>query len=272
MTIKIIAEIGINHNGDLEIAKKLINVAAAAGCDYAKFQKRNPDLCVPEAQKNKLRQTPWGEMKYIDYKWKIEFGKDEFDQIDTHCKNVGIEWFASVWDLESVKFMRQYTNLAKIPSALIVDEELLKAARKANDLLIISTGMSTENEIERAVNVGNPDVIMHTNSSYPSKVDELNLNYITHLREKYNKEVGYSGHEYGLATTTATVALGATWIERHLTIDRRMWGSDQEASVEPAGFCKLVRAIRNVQLALGSAGERVCSGAELEKRNSLRGT
>ena len=270
--IKIIAEIGINHNGSLDVAKKLIDIASVAGCDYVKFQKRTPDICVPEQQKGKIRKTPWGEMTYIDYKHKIEFEKDEYDKIDQYCRQKGIKWFASVWDNVSVDFMKQYSDISKIPSALITEQDLVTYARENFNNLIISTGMSTEEEIEIAVEASNPDVIMHTNSSYPSKIEELNLNYILHLKQKYpEKQIGYSGHEFGLIPTFATVPLGVTWIERHITVDRTMWGSDQMASVEPHGLIKLVKGIRDIEKALGVAGPRKVLGSELEKRRSLRG-
>lgn len=268
---KIIAEIGINHNGSLDITKKLIDVAAIAGCDYVKFQKRTPDLCVPEHQKSKIRETPWGSIPYIDYKKKIEFEKQEYDEIADYCQKKGIEWFASVWDLPSVDFMSQYTTIGKIPSALINDNELLKYARKKFKTLLISTGMSTEEEVIEAVKVGDPDVIFHTNSSYPSNVDELNLNYIKYLKKMYpNKQIGYSGHEFGLITTFATIPMGAEWIERHITLDRTMWGSDQMASVEPHGLIKLVKGIRDIEKSLGTNGPRVLLKSELKKRDSLR--
>lgn len=272
MSVKVIAEIGINHNGDLDICKKIIDSAVLSGCDYVKFQKRNPDICVPEDQKNKSKSTPWGEMTYLEYKHKIEFGKKEYDEIDRYCAEKGIGWFASVWDKDSVDFMCQYTTIAKIPSALITNKELCQYARKRFISLIISTGMSTENEIEESVKNCNPDVIMHTNSTYPSPIKELNLNYITFLKNKYNKEVGYSGHEYGLVTTFATIPLGVEWIERHVTLDRTMWGSDQVASVEPSGLFKLVKGIRDIELALGQEGkERKLFESELAKRKTLRG-
>ena len=272
--VKIVAEIGINHNGDMKIAKKLIDVASIAGCDYVKFQKRTPDICVPDDQKNKIRSTPWGDIKYIDYKKKMEFGETEFDEIYKYCEERDMKCFASVWDIPSVEFMKRYTTIAKIPSALITDLSLCRAARSAFDTLIISTGMSTEEEITQCVSECDPDVIMHTNSSYPSKYEELNLNYINHLKDKYpNKEVGYSGHEYGLPTTYATVALGVKWIERHITLDRTMWGSDQASSVDPVGTIKLVRGIRIVEESLGPSEqkERILHPSELDKRKSLRG-
>ena len=270
--VKIIAEIGINHNGSLDMAKQLIDVSKVAGCDYVKFQKRTPDICVPEAQKNKLKKTPWGEMTYLEYKRKIEFGLREYSEIDKYCKSVGMKWFASVWDNPSVDFMSEFTDIGKIPSALITNEELMLYSRKKFRKLLISTGMSTENEVVEAIKVGKPNVVFHTNSSYPSKEEELNLEYINYLKIKYpNVDIGYSGHEYGLATTFATIPMGASWIERHVSLDRRMWGSDQSASVEPHGLIKLVRGIRNIESALGYYGPRRLLDSELEKRKTLRG-
>ena len=270
MSVKIIGEIGINHNGDLELCKKLIDSAVLAGCDYVKFQKRNPDVCVPEEQKSKPKSTPWGDMTYLEYKYKVEFGKEEYDEIDRYCKEKGIGWFASVWDKDSVDFMVNYGSITKIPSALITNKELVQYAREKFDYLIISTGMSTEDEVEEAVMISNPDVIMHTNSTYPSPIEELNLEYI-HWLKKYGVEVGYSGHEYGLVTTFATIPMGVTWIERHITLDRTLWGSDQIASVEPAGLMKLVKGVRDIEKSLGGNGPRVLLNSELSKRESLRG-
>jgi N-acetylneuraminate synthase len=276
MKTKIIAEIGINHNGDIEIAKQLILVAKAAGCDYVKFQKRNPDICVPEEQKNVMRKTPWGEITYLEYKWKTEFGEKEYDEIDRFCKEIDIKWFASVWDKTSVDFMTKYkTDLGivmKIPSALITDLELCEYAREKSDYLMISTGMSTEDEIRKCIKICDPDVIMHTNSTYPCPVEELNLNYIGWLKNWYpEKEIGYSGHEYGLVTTFATIPMGVTWVERHITLDRSMWGSDHSASIEPSGLFKLVKGIRDIENALSiPMGPRELFGGELSKMKSLR--
>jgi N-acetylneuraminate synthase len=270
---KIIAEIGINHNGSIHIAKDLIDLSKVAGCDYVKFQKRTPDICVPEAQKSKMRVTPWGEMAYIDYKKRIEFEEEQYDYLFDYCRKIGIGCFASVWDNPSVDFMSKYTDITKIPSALITNHELCSYAREKNDFLIVSTGMSTEEEIEKNVDICDPDVIMHTNSSYPSKVEELNLNYIKWLADKHpNAEIGYSGHEYGLVTTFAAVALGATWVERHITLDRNMWGSDHKSSIEPSGLIKLVKGIRDIEKSLGHFGPREVLGSELDKRKSLRGS
>lgn len=269
---KIVSEIGINHNGDIDIAKRLITISASAGCDYVKIQKRNPDKCVPEHQKNKLRQTPWGEMKYIDYKKKIEFDMDQIAELCDFSKKLGIEFFASVWDTDSVDDMASITNVGKIPSALITDLELCTYARSKFKTLIVSTGMSTEDEISACVAACDPDVIMHSNSTYPCPVEDLNLRYIEHLKKIYpDKEIGYSGHEYGLVTTFASVALGATWIERHVTLDRTMWGSDQSSSIEPPGLFKLVKGIRDIsQATMYKPGSRIQFEKENIKRESLR--
>jgi len=268
--VKIIAEIGINHNGDMSIAKHLIDTAVLSNCDYVKFQKRSPDIAVPDRQKQVMRDTPWGQMSYIDYKHRLEFSKEEYDEINRYCQLKGILWFASVWDMPSVDFMKAYGPIVKVPSPMITDIELLAYARQHFDKMIISTGMSTEAEIEAAIQHGNPDVIMHTNSTYPCPVEDLNLEYITWLKGKYGKEVGYSGHEYGLTTTFATIPLGASWIERHITLDRTMWGSDQMASVEPIGFIKLVKGIRAIEKALSGNHARVISQSEQIKKESLR--
>ena len=269
-----IGEIGINHNGDMQICKKLIDAINACNWDCAKFQKRNPDICVPEHQKSVMRDTPWGKMTYLEYKYRVEFGKKEYDEIDRYCKEKGIGWFASVWDTDSVNFMKQYTGIAKIPSALITDNNLCRYSRDNFDTILISTGMSDQREVDLAIHHSKPDVVFHTNSTYPSPVSELNLNYINWLKSDGNAnnyKVGYSGHEYGLTTTFAAVALGATWIERHVTLDRTMWGSDHLASVEPAGMMKLIKGIRDIESSLGSMGPREVLGSELSKRKSLRG-
>ena len=277
MKIKIIGEIGINHNGSLNLAKKLIDVASVAGCDYVKFQKRNPDVCVPQEQKSVMRDTPWGKMSYLDYKYKTEFGKEEYDEITKYCEEKGIGWFASVWDKDSVDFMSKYKTggkvIMKIPSALITNDELIKYARDKSDYLMISTGMSNEDEILHCVDICKPDLIFHTNSTYPSPVNELNLSYITWLKEKHkDSEIGYSGHEFGLVTTYGAVMLGATWIERHITLDRTMWGSDQMASVEPTGLIKLIKGIRDLEISTTIGNKpRSVFGSELSKRKSLRG-
>ena len=252
MKTYVIAEIGINHNGDLNTAKRLIDIAAAAGCDSVKFQKRNPDVCVPEDEKSKIRETPWGKMTYLDYKYKVEFGKEEYDEIDQYCKERKIDWSASPWDLDSLEFLLQYDiPYIKIPSAMLTNDELLLAARDTGKKVILSTGMSTREEIDHAVvllksnivvepyyEIAGNFVLLHCNSTYPAPIDELNLSAIKTLRGRYNCEVGYSGHEFRLGTSVAAVYLGATVIERHITLDRSMWGSDQLSSVEPQGLFK----------------------------------
>ena len=272
MATNIIAEIGINHNGDIDLCKEMIMLAKVSGCDYAKIQKRNPDVCVPEEQKSKMRKTPWGEMTYLDYKKKIEFSEEQIKELCEFSKSIGIEFFASVWDLDSVNVMKKYTKIGKIGSASITDLDLCKASREAFDLLIISTGMSTEEEVERCIEACNPDVIMHTNSTYPCPVEELNLRYIQWLQQKYpEKEIGYSGHEYGLVSTFAAVALGSSWVERHITLDRNMWGSDHSSSIEPSGLFKLVKGIRDIRESIKyPPGERILFEGENKKKQSLR--
>jgi N-acetylneuraminate synthase len=269
---QIIAEIGINHNGDIAIAKQLISIAHLSGCDYVKIQKRNPDLCVPEKEKNKIRSTPWGDMTYLDYKKRIEFDEQQIQELKEYSENAGVIFFASVWDKDSVDIMKKHSNITKIPSALITDLSLCKYARNNFDKLIISTGMSTEEEIEKCVEVCDPDVIMHTNSTYPCPVEEINLNYIQWLKNKWkNKEIGYSGHEYGLVSTFAAVAIGAEWVERHITLNHNMWGSDHLSSLEPAGVFKLVKGIRDIENSTKYlVGPRILFENEKIKRGSLR--
>jgi len=269
----VIAEIGINHNGDIELCKKLIMLAKTAGCDYVKIQKRNPDVCVPEAQKQKMRETPWGRMTYLEYKWKVEFNEAQIKHLKEFSDEIGIIFFASVWDCESVDLMAKYQDISKIPSALITDLELCKYARKHCKQLIVSTGMSTETEIKACIDACNPDIVMHTNSTYPCPVEDLNLKYIHHLAKEYpGKAIGYSGHEFGLVTTFAAVALGATWVERHITWDRAMWGSDQMSSIEPTGVLKLVKGIRDVSASIQyDSGPRKQFSTENEKKKALRG-
>ena len=272
-SIYIIAEIGINHNGDLNIAKELIDIAKVAGCDVVKFQKRNPDVCVPEHQKTVLRQTPWGEMTYLDYKYKVEFNRQEYDEIDLYCKDKNIKWTASPWDLDSLDFLTQYNiPFIKIPSALLTDLELIKASAESGKAIILSTGMSTLEEIDAAVNIiktTNDSVeysILHCNSTYPAPIEDLNLRCIQSLKDRYQCPVGYSGHEFGLTTTIASICFGASIIERHITLDRTMWGTDQMCSVEPQGLIKLVRGIRELDSALGDGLKRVTQGEEVIKK------
>ena len=269
----IIAEIGINHNGCLDVAKRLIDVAIVSGCDAVKFQKRNPDVCVPEHQKQVIRSTPWGDMTYIDYKYKVEFEKEEYDEIDRYCKEKGIDWSASPWDVDSLNFLLQYDiPWLKIPSAMITNERLMKACAATKKKIIFSTGMSTYEEIDKAVEwLEDVDTVMlHCNSTYPAPLKDLNLKCIQTLREKYGCEVGYSGHEFRLGTSVAAVYLGATYIERHITLDRTMWGSDHLSSVEPQGLIKMVRGIRELEEAYGDGIKTVTEG-ELKPRKKLRG-
>lgn len=269
--IKFVAEIGINHNGSVEMAKELIDVSEKAGCDYVKLQKRTPNVCVPAEQKSVQKVTPWGNMTYVEYKEKIEFNQKEYDELYGYVANKPIILFASVWDKYSVDFMRQYEVPIKIPSAMINDLSLCSYARESANQLIISTGMSTEAEIDACVNACSPDVIMHTNSTYPSPVEELNLNYILWLREKYpSTEIGYSGHELGIATTIAAAVMGCTWIERHISLDTSLWGSDQSASLTPDKLQELTHSLRDITSALGQGGPRVCLPSEMEKRRTLR--
>ena len=271
--VKVISEIGINHNGSMELCKKLIMLSKIAGADYVKIQKRNPDVCVPEHQKTKRRQTPWGEMSYLEYKYRMEFSEEQIKELCEYSDSLGVKFFASVWDVDSAKLMAKYTKIAKLGSASITDTELCKVTRELFDFVIISTGMSTEEEIETAVEAARPDVIMHTNSTYPCESKDLNLKYIYHLKEKYGEtaEIGYSGHEYGLVTTYAAVAMGSTWVERHVTLDRNMWGSDQKSSINPEGLIKLIRGIRAIEDATQyEPGPRRLFDGELSKRESLR--
>ena len=269
----IIAEIGINHNGNIDIAKKLIDVAKKAGCDAVKFQKRNPDVCVPEKQKSIMRETPWGYISYLDYKYKVEFEKEEYDIIDEYCKKNEIHWFASPWDVDSVNFLSQYNIPAlKVPSASLNDKELLLAMAKTNIPIIISTGMSTQNEVDEAVSILKDSqlAVLHCVSTYPTPTNELNLNVIKTFQSKYpNLIIGYSGHETGLSTTYAAVAMGAKIIERHITLDRSMWGTDHSASIEPHGLKTLVSNIRDIESALGDGIKAVTPG-EVPIREKLR--
>ena len=269
----IIAEIGINHNGSLEIAKRLIDIAAVAGCDSVKFQKRNPDVCVPEHQKSVMRDTPWGPMTYLEYKYKVEFGRHEYDQIDAYCKEKKIQWTASPWDLDSLDFLVSYdVPYIKMPSAMLTNYELLQAAVDTGKRIIISTGMSTLDEIDAAAEIlkGTDFALLHCNSTYPAPLDELNLSCIQMLKNRYNCEVGYSGHEFRLGTTVASIYLGATILERHITLDRTMWGSDHMSSVEPQGLIKLVKGVRELEKAFGDGVKKVTEG-EKPIRKKLRG-
>ena len=265
-------EIGINHNGDVGIATQLIDVAAEAGCDAVKFQKRVPELAVPEAYRDSMRETPWGMMTYMEYRHRVEFGQAEYEQIHEHCGRRNILWFASPWDLESVGFLEQFDPPChKAASAALTDLELLDRMRSTSRPLMISTGMSTDEEIDRAVeHLGTQDLLIaHSTSTYPCPPGELNLRMIQSLQAKYPCPIGFSGHETGLQTTCAAVALGACFVERHITLDRSMWGSDQAASVEPTGLRRLVRDIRVMEEAMGD-GVKTIYQSELASRERLR--
>ncbi|TSJ40515.1 HAD family hydrolase [Mucilaginibacter corticis] len=273
----IIAEIGINHNGSLEITRKLIDEAVTAGADAVKFQKRTPEICVPKDQWEVMRDTPWGRMSYIDYKRKTEFGVAEYATIDQYCKKVGIDWFVSAWDVPSVDFMEQFdTILYKLASASLTDFKLIARILETGRPLMLSTGMSTMKEIEAAMTFINdydpayPLFVAHATSAYPCKPEELNLRMIETLGNKFpGVPIGYSGHETGLATTIGAVAMGATFVERHFTLDRAMWGSDHAASVEPQGLQRLVRDIRDVETAAGDGIKKVYE-SELSPMRRLR--
>ena len=271
--VYITGEIGINHNGELSNAFALIDQAAAAGCDAVKFQKRTPEVCTPRDQWEIERDTPWGRMTYIDYRHRVEFGVEEYAAIDEYARQRGIAWFASPWDVESVDFLEQFDVPAhKVASASLTDDELLRRLRATGRTIILSTGMSTPRQIRHAVEVLGSDTIVlcHATSTYPAKPSELNLRMIHTLQAEFpNVPIGYSGHETGLQTTLAAVALGAAFVERHITLDRAMWGSDQAASVEPPGLQRLVRDIRTISESLGDGVKRIYDG-ELAAMKKLR--
>jgi N-acetylneuraminate synthase len=256
----IIAEIGINHNGDLDVCKQMIDAAVHAGVDAVKFQKRTPEISTPPEQQKQMRETPWGYITYLDYRYKVEFNQEQYREIDRYCKQKGVAWFTSVWDEQAVDFMEQFDTPAyKIPSASLTDHNLLRYVRKTGRPLVISTGMSTMEQIRAAVGVvGTVNLlIMHCTSTYPCEPEELNLRMIRTLRDEFSCPIGYSGHEVGLVPPQVAVALGACMIERHLTLDRAMWGSDQAASVEPSGFERLVKYVRTAEASLGDGVKRV---------------
>ena len=270
----IIAEIGINHNGELELAKKLIDWAVLCGCDAVKFQKRTVDKVYTKEFLDSYRESPWGTTQRAQ-KEGLEFGKEEYDIIDAYCKEKGIEWFASAWDTEAQKFLQQYDlKYNKIASAMLTNMELLEMIAKEGKYTFIATGMSTYEEIDNAVSIFKkydcPFELMHCNSTYPMKNEDANLKVILTLKERYQCAVGYSGHETGRIVSTVAVALGATSIERHITLDRAMYGSDQAASLEVDELQRLVKDIRTVEVALGT-GEKLLSDAEAAVRAKLRG-
>lgn len=269
----VIAEIGLNHNGDVDLAKRLIDVAADAGADAVKFQKRTPEIATPEHMRDVPRETPWGTMTYLDYRRRVEFDRAQYIEISDHALLRGLEWFASPWDVPSVAFLEELGVAAhKVASASLTDHALLRALADTGKPVILSTGMSTMAEIDAAVSVLGTDrlVLMHATSTYPMEPEEANLRMIPALRERFpGVPVGYSGHERGLQISLAAVALGAVAVERHITLDRTMWGSDHAASLEPIGLTHLVRDIRVIESALGDGVKRVYPG-ELAPMAKLR--
>jgi len=273
MSCFIIAEIGINANGSLDIAKKLIDGAVVAGCDAVKFQKRSIELVYSQEELANLRDSPWGKT-YRDQKYGLEFDKEDYDEIDRYCQEKKIFWFASAWDLKSQKFLQNYDLVYnKIASAMLTHREFLEMVAREGRYTFISTGMSTMDEIEKAVQIFKdancPFELMHCNSSYPMNVKDANLKMISVLREKFKCDVGYSGHEVGLIVSVAAVALGATSVERHITLDRAGYGPDQAASVELDGMHRLVKYIRGVEVAMGDGIKKIYS-KEIEMKKKLR--
>ncbi|MEP6478805.1 MAG: N-acetylneuraminate synthase family protein [Rhodoglobus sp.] len=271
--VYVIAEIGLNHNGDVELAKQLIDVAANAGAQAVKFQKRTPEISTPEHMKNTPRETPWGTMTYLEYRYRVEFDREQYVEIGDYATLQGLDWFASPWDEPSVAFLEDLNVVAhKVASASVTDIGLLRALADTGKPIILSTGMSTIDQIDAAVDVLGTEnlVILHATSTYPLPPEEANLRTITTLRGRYvGVPIGYSGHERGLQISIAAVALGATMVERHITPDRTMWGSDHAASLEPGGFEHLVRDIRIVSEAMGDGVKRVFPG-ELAPLAKLR--
>ena len=264
--IYIVAEIGINHNGSLEAALSLIDIAVEAGCDAVKFQKRSPDICVPTQQKYQRRNTPWGMMTYIDYRHRVEFGEAEYREIDQYCEKKKIPWFASCWDVESVDFMDAFDlPCYKVASACLTDTAILRCMLSKNKPVILSTGMSSMEQIHDAASLLDCDnlLILHTTSSYLFNPDEINLRVINTLRRKFDCPIGYSGHENGYASTLAAAALGAALIERHITLDRSMWGSDHAVSLDPQQLKRMVRDIRVIERAMGNGIKQIYESEQL---------
>ncbi len=269
----VIGEIGLNHNGSVDLAKRLIDVAADAGAQAVKFQKRTPDISTPEHMKNVLRETPWGEMTYLEYRYRVEFDREQYVEIGDHATLRGLDWFASPWDVPAVEFLEDLNVVAhKVASASVTDLDLLSALAATGKPVILSTGMSTMEQIDAAVEVLGTErlVILHATSTYPLPPEEANIRMIATLRAAYpGIPIGYSGHERGLQISLAAIALGATAVERHITLDRAMWGSDHAASLEPTGFEHLVRDIRVIEQAMGDGVKTVFPG-ELAPMAKLR--
>tara|TARA_B100000989_G_scaffold257772_1_gene207441 strand:+ start:1830 stop:2693 length:864 start_codon:yes stop_codon:yes gene_type:complete len=271
----LIAEIGINHNGDINIAKKLIDAAYSIGWDCVKFQKRSPHICVPDHQKKIVRETPWGKMTYLDYKYKVEFESEQYDEIDKYCnsKNPQIDWSASVWDLQSLNFLVKYkVPFIKVPSAMITNLELVKECASTKIPLIFSTGMCEIKEIDEAVNIiskhNSNYCLLHTNSTYPAPIEDLNLSLIPFYIDRYKCTVGYSGHEYNIEPTVIAVALGAKLIERHVTLNHEMWGTDHKSSLTISGMDRLLVRLRTAEKAIGQP-KKLITPQEKEIRKKL---
>lgn len=266
-------EIGINHNGSLEVAKKMIDLAVICSADSVKFQKRTPEICVPEDVRDRIKETPWGDMTYFEYKKRIEFGEEEYREIDKYCKDKGIIWYASSWDILSAEFLEKLdVPCYKIPSAKLTDREMLETIRDFGKPVILATGMSTEEEIDKAVDVlsGTDLVILHCNSSYPAVNEELNLQYIKVLKEKYpDAVIGYSGHELGISASLVAAVLGAKVIEKHITLDRAMWGTDQGASIDFSGLRRIIRDLKTIPVWLGDGVKKVYD-SEVKVKEKLR--
>ena len=258
----LIAEIGINHNGSLKLAKKLIDLAKKYNFNAVKFQKRNLDICIPEHQKNQIRNTPWGVMTYLEYKKRIEFGLKEFKEINRYCKKIKIDWFCSPWDLESIKFLKKFnTKYNKIASAMITNNKLLEVIAKEKKTTFISTGMCNIKDIDNAVKIFKKNkckfILMHCVSTYPCPEDDLNLNLLTVYKNKYKCEIGYSGHEDTVSPTLAAWVLGADYIERHITLNRSMYGTDQAASLAEAGIRELTTILSKFPRILGEGKKKI---------------
>jgi len=274
--IYLISEIGINHNADMQVVKKLIDATFACGWDCVKFQKRNPEKCVPESQRGVLKDTPWGRMTYLEYKKRMEFSESQYDYIDAYCKEKPLSWTASVWDRDSLDFILKYdVPFIKIPSPMLSKAELVKAIADTGKPIIMSTGMSTVEEIDNSVLIldsyaPNNYALMHCNSTYPASLEDLNLNMIKTLKERYGCTIGYSGHEYGLEPTVIAVALGARIIERHITLDHNMWGTDQAASLEVHAMDLLRKRVVEANICLGDGVKRITE-KEMKIREKLKG-
>jgi N-acetylneuraminate synthase len=273
--VYVIAEIGLNHNGDVEIAKRLIDVAADSGAQAVKFQKRTPAISTPEHMKNTPRETPWGTMTYLEYRYRVEFDREQYIEIGDYATMRGLSWFASPWDEMAVEFLEDLDVVAhKVASASVTDLAMLEALRLTGKPIILSTGMSTLPQIDRAVETLGTDnlIILHATSTYPLPPEEANIRMISTLQQRYpGVPIGYSGHERGLQISIGAVALGAVAVERHITLDRTMWGSDHAASLEPVGFEHLVRDIRVLGEAMGDGVKRIYPG-ELAPLAKLRRT